>query len=89
LLAFLLVLAIAPLSAEIQIRLPNKDGSLRMAVIGDTGTGSRSQYEIGSRLVETRQAFPFEIVLMLGDNLYGGERPQDFLNKFEKPYNRS
>ena len=23
---------------------------------------------------------------MLGDNMYGAERPQDFLNKFEKPY---
>ena len=23
---------------------------------------------------------------MLGDNIYGSERPQDFVNKFEKPY---
>ena len=23
---------------------------------------------------------------MMGDNLYGSERPIDFVNKFEKPY---
>jgi len=79
-------LAVAPLSAAFEVRLPNKVGSLRVAVIGDTGTGSKSQYEIGARLIEAREAFPFEMVLMLGDNMYGGERPQDFLNKFEKPY---
>lgn len=82
----LFVVALASLSAEVQVRLPNKDNSLRMAVIGDTGTGGRQQYEVGTRLAESRQLFPFEIVLMMGDNLYGGERPQDFLNKFEKPY---
>ena len=30
--------------------------------------------------------FPFEFVIMLGDNIYGSERPQDFVAKFEKPY---
>ena len=30
--------------------------------------------------------FPYEFVLMLGDNIYGVERPQDFVKKFEKPY---
>lgn len=85
-LPLVLALAIAPLTAAVEVRLPNKDGSLRMAVIGDTGTGSKSQYEVGARLVEARQLFPYELVIMLGDNMYGGERPQDFSNKFEKPY---
>lgn len=82
----IVVLAAAPLSASLEVRLPNKEGSLRMAVIGDTGTGTKSQYEVGTRLVEARQAFPYEIVLMLGDNMYGAERPQDFSKKFEQPY---
>ena len=30
--------------------------------------------------------FPFEFVLMLGDNLYGHEKPSDFVRKFEEPY---
>jgi predicted phosphodiesterase len=59
---------------------------VRFAIIGDSGTGSRSQYEIGTRMAHARQAFPFEFVIMLGDNLYGSERPQDFVKKFERPY---
>jgi hypothetical protein len=86
LLLLIVTLAIAPLSASLEVRLPNKEGSLRIAVIGDTGTGSKSQYEVGARLVEARQLFPYELVLMLGDNMYGGERPQDFSKKFELPY---
>jgi hypothetical protein len=30
--------------------------------------------------------FPFNFAIMLGDNLYGKERPRDYENKFEKPY---
>lgn len=85
-LALVVLLTVAPLVAAVQVRLPNKEGSLRLAVIGDSGTGGKSQYEVGNRLAEARLAFPFEIVLMLGDNMYGGERPQDFEKKFERPY---
>jgi predicted MPP superfamily phosphohydrolase len=31
-------------------------------------------------------AFPYELVALVGDNLYGSERPQDFKKKFEDPY---
>jgi predicted MPP superfamily phosphohydrolase len=30
--------------------------------------------------------FPYELVILVGDNLYGSERPQDFKKKFEIPY---
>jgi 3',5'-cyclic AMP phosphodiesterase CpdA len=33
-----------------------------------------------------REAFPFEFVLMMGDNLYGGESAADYKNKFENVY---
>jgi 3',5'-cyclic AMP phosphodiesterase CpdA len=65
---------------------PFDKDSVLFAIIGDTGTGSRSQYEIGAQMVKARQVFPFEFVIMLGDNIYGSERPQDFAQKFEKPY---
>ena len=65
---------------------PKAEKSLRFAVIGDTGTGATPQYEVGERLNESHEVFPFTFVLMLGDNIYGGERPQDFVKKFEKPY---
>jgi hypothetical protein len=68
------------------LRLPVENGSTKFAVIGDTGTGDKAQYEVGKLLGEYHQQFPFDVVLMMGDNLYGGERPQDYVNKFEKPY---
>ena len=30
--------------------------------------------------------FPFDLVIMLGDNMYGSQRPADFTRKFEQPY---
>jgi 3',5'-cyclic AMP phosphodiesterase CpdA len=65
---------------------PQAEKSVRFAIIGDTGTGSRAQYEVAARLAASREVFPFEFVIMLGDNIYGGERPQDFVKKFEIPY---
>jgi predicted phosphodiesterase len=76
---------IGPNAAAATIK-PHAGTSVRFAVLGDTGTGSRPQYEIGERLNESRTVFPFEFVLMLGDNIYGSERPQDFVKKFELPY---
>ena len=32
------------------------------------------------------QGFPFEFVLMLGDNIYGDNDPSGFRQKFEEPY---
>jgi predicted phosphodiesterase len=74
-----------PLAAQ-ALALPLKKGSVRFAVIGDTGTGDASQYAVGKELALYRQKFPFTFTIMLGDNIYGGERPQDFDNKFIKPY---
>jgi 3',5'-cyclic AMP phosphodiesterase CpdA len=37
-------------------------------------------------MAEYRERFPFDFVLMLGDNIYGGGSPRDFVTKFETPY---
>jgi len=74
--------------AAVRLTLPLKDGSLRFAVIGDTGTGTSKQHDLGDMMVQYRAAFPFEFVLMMGDNLYGGETPQDFEKKFSDPYKK-
>lgn len=66
--------------------LPNKKGSLKFAVIGDWGDESPQQMETAAQIAKTHTTFPFEIVLTAGDNIYGAERPQDFVNKFEIPY---
>jgi hypothetical protein len=59
---------------------------LKFAIIGDTGTGTKEQYQVGDQLAKARATFPFEFVIMVGDNMYGGESERDFQNKFEKPY---
>jgi hypothetical protein len=66
--------------------LPLKPDSVRFAVIGDNGTGEPPQYQVGQQMAAFHQKFPFTFVLMLGDNLIGAERPQDFIRKFEAPY---
>jgi hypothetical protein len=72
--------------APVTVSLPLKEGSVRFVVIGDTGTGSDKQKQLADVLVRSRAAFPFEFVLLLGDNLYGSEKAQDFKTKFENVY---
>ena len=69
-----------------QAALPLKDGSVRFAVIGDSGTGGGAQRQVADQIAASREKFPFEFVLMLGDNLYGGEDEGDYRSKFEEPY---
>ncbi|HEX6974174.1 MAG TPA: metallophosphoesterase [Vicinamibacterales bacterium] len=68
------------------LALPVKDGSVRFAVIGDSGRGDQAQNEVARQMVAWRQRFPFDFVLMLGDNIYGPHTPQDYVEKFEEPY---
>ena len=69
------------------LTVPNKpNGTLRFAVIGDSGTGDRNQYRLAKVFTDIHQRFPYEFVLMLGDNMYGGENSRDFQRKFEIPY---
>lgn len=66
--------------------LPNRPDSLKFAVLGDFGDGSDEQYETAAQMARTHQQFPFEFVITVGDNIYGSERPRDFVRKFETPY---
>ena len=68
------------------VQLPNRDGSFKFGVLGDFGTGDESQYELARQMIALHQGFKYELVALVGDNLYGSERPQDFAKKFEQPY---
>jgi len=70
----------------VHVPLPNKKDTLHFGVIGDNGTGSTEQYEIGKQMLAWHDRFPFELVVMLGDNIYGADRPQDMERKFALPY---
>jgi 3',5'-cyclic AMP phosphodiesterase CpdA len=65
---------------------PLKDGSVRFLVLGDTGRGDKGQYETAQEMVAIRQKFPYEFAVLLGDNMYGADGPQDYVKKFETPY---
>ena len=85
--ALALAAAHASAVAAQDLTLPNKpDGTLKFAVIGDSGTGDRNQYRLAKVFTDTHQRFPYEFVLMLGDNMYGREGTRDFQRKFEIPY---
>jgi len=66
--------------------LPNNSGTVKFAVIGDNGTGDAAQYQVAAQMARFRQQFAFDLVLMLGDNFYGAQRPSDLVLKFERPY---
>jgi len=68
------------------VRLPNRPDSVKFAAIGDNGTGDRPQYEVADQMTKLQSTFPFDLVIMLGDNMYGGQKPADFVKKFEEPY---
>ncbi len=87
--AFFSSVALAALGLSLyaqELTLPLKPNSVRFAAIGDMGTGEKPQYELAGKLIEYRQKFPFEFVITLGDNLYGGDAPGDYESKFEQPY---
>jgi hypothetical protein len=69
-----------------EIALPNRDGSLKFAVHGDFGNGTAGQMQMAEQMFKTWKTFPYEVVLLTGDNIYGSQRPQDFTNRFDIPY---
>jgi 3',5'-cyclic AMP phosphodiesterase CpdA len=72
--------------SETPIALPGTEGSLKFVVLGDFGTGGRSQYELAATMARFHDTFQFDTVITVGDNLYGSQRPKDYVTKFERPY---
>ncbi len=65
---------------------PLRAHSVRLAVIGDFGTGEQPQFDVAQQMVKSRAAFPFEFVLTVGDNIYTGSQPSDLDKAFAVPY---
>ncbi|HEX3107406.1 MAG TPA: metallophosphoesterase, partial [Terriglobales bacterium] len=84
--AFIIYAALTNAQSKLDVRLPLKDKSVRFAVIGDSGTGERDQYQTAKEMEAYHNAINFDFVIMLGDNIYGGHEPRDFARKFEVPY---
>jgi Calcineurin-like phosphoesterase len=76
----------SPKASDAPVALPNDKESLHFAVLGDFGTGEQPSRELAQQFVKFYQQFKYDLVITVGDNLYGAERPQDFKRKFEEPY---
>ncbi|HSA94148.1 MAG TPA: metallophosphoesterase [Terriglobales bacterium] len=83
---FALLIALALTAGAQRVDLPTNADSVRFAAIGDMGTGGRTQYDVAQRMAQSRQTFPFDFVIMMGDNIYGSESPSNMRKKFETPY---
>lgn len=77
----------SPMGAALS-QLPNGAGSFKFAVLGNSGSGEKPQYELGEQMAALRERFDYRTVILLGGNVGGRERPQDFISKFEAPYRR-
>ena len=60
--------------------------TVRFAVIGDNGTGDRAQFDVAAQMAAARAEFPFDLVLMVGDNLFGRPSAREVTDGFERPY---
>jgi len=81
-----LVTLVLSASGAADFAFPLQANSVRLAVIGDSGTGEQPQIDVAQQMVKSRAAFPFEFVITLGDNIYTGSQPSDFEQDFAVPY---
>lgn len=86
LLAALALTCAGGIAAAQDLRLPNAAASVKFAVIGDSGKGDQRQIDVAGQMLVFHAKFPFDRVIMLGDNIYGGQGTQDFDKKFAQPY---
>ena len=80
------VVAAPPAKAAEPVPLPNADGSLKFVALGDFGTGEAAQYDLARQMAALHSRFPFELVITLGDNIYGSSNTSNLQRKFEIPY---
>lgn len=73
-------------SSSLPLTLPRKEKSLRFLTIGDTGRGNTQQRELAKVMFDYRAVYPYEFVLMMGDNIYYQEKAEDMKTKFEDVY---
>ena len=83
--ALLLVMSVCGVIAQ-DVTLPATADSVKFAAIGDNGTGDSLQYDIANLMTRLHTNFPFDRVIMLGDNVYGSQGPSDLVKKFSQPY---
>lgn len=59
---------------------------IRLAAVGDTGSGSSQQLAVARQMVAAQRRTGFDLMLFLGDNIYPSGAPGGIEKKFLKPY---
>jgi 3',5'-cyclic AMP phosphodiesterase CpdA len=59
---------------------------LRFAAIADTGSSTNNQYAVGRAMTRYHEQNPFNMVLMVGDNIYNNGEIAKIKEAFEIPY---
>lgn len=62
------------------------DPLLRFVSIGDFGTGSSAQYNLGKAMADYHSQFPYPLALTVGDNIYNEGEIEKIERVFEIPY---
>jgi len=81
-----IVALVLSVSGATDFAFPLEANSVRLAVIGDFGTGDPPQADVARQMMKSRAVFPFQFVITVGDNIYTGSRPSDFEQDFAVPY---
>lgn len=68
------------------LTLPMREGSVRFMAVGDTGRGNKEQNQLAQVMFQYHKLFPFEFVILTGDNIYYQEKAEDLKTKFENVY---
>ena len=78
--------AAASVALPSPLLLPDREGAFKVMVIGDMGSGKPMQYETAKMMNTYHQAFPFDTVITVGDNIYGTDTAADMAAKFQEAY---
>ena len=80
------IVASPPTKAASPVEFPNAAGSLKFLAFGDFGTGEAAQIDLARQMEALHHNFKYELIITLGDNLYGRQNNAAYLSKFERPY---
>ena len=65
---------------------PESPNAVAFAVIGDFGTGGTNQFQVARQMAQVYRKQPYEHLLTVGDNVYGGDVVDRSADVIDKPY---
>jgi 3',5'-cyclic AMP phosphodiesterase CpdA len=61
---------------------------LRFAATADAGSGDRNQRAVGEAMFQYREKYPYDLVVVAGDNIYNSGEIHKIQEAFEEPYKK-